>query len=53
MSKGREKMRLIKLYFSDGDFTITRINCSKMGTIRFYKDNNYHTNKKVIAIKFY
>ena len=46
-------MRLIKLYFNDGDFTITRINCTKAGTIRFYKDNNYYTNKKVIAIKFY
>ena len=46
-------MRLIKLYFSDGDFTITWIKCTKTGTIRFYKDNNCYTNKKVIAIKFY
>ena len=47
-------MRLIKLYFSNGDFTITRINCTKTGTIRFYKDNNHYEKlKKVIAIKFY
>lgn len=46
-------MRLIKIYFSDGDTTYTFINSSKAGVIRFYKDNNYYTNKKVIAIKFY
>ena len=51
--KRSEKMRLIELYFSDGDFIVTRINCTKAGTIRFYKDNNYYTSKKVIAIKFY
>lgn len=46
-------MRLIKIYFSNGDTVITHINSNKAGVIRFYKDNNHYTNKKVIAIKFY